>query len=136
MNWRRGLFRLWAGSSLVWVAVLVVVACVELPVLYKAAYIVNTYEFRRADGSKWEVRARTFDEANKVNKEYGGEGPIIPPSLFFYAPDSAPDSDEVKRLKDAFERRAFSLASFALGPPALLGVLMLTGGWVVRGFRG
>jgi hypothetical protein len=54
MNIRRGLFRLWAALSLVWVALIGVVAYRELPAVYELAYKGKTYTFTRPDGSKFD----------------------------------------------------------------------------------
>jgi hypothetical protein len=98
MNWRRGLFRLWAALSLAWVAVFVVIAFVELPPIYLATY--------------------------------SDVGPLpagVDPSTV-----SPVHREGLQVLEDPFIGKALSLASFALGPPAMLGLLMLAEDSAIR----
>jgi hypothetical protein len=75
MNWRRGLFRVWAALSLAWVVLIGVSAYIDL---YRAAHTENVYEFPRADGSAFKVVSPTYYDASKFKEREKG-GVAAPP---------------------------------------------------------
>ena len=88
MNIRRGLFRLWAAASLLWLRSWGIVAFGDLPAAYKAAYVGTTYEFKRADGGRLLIVARNYNEAAALSErlEHGVDAP--PCSIDVDAPPS------------------------------------------------
>jgi hypothetical protein len=136
-----------------WVALFGVFACVDLPQAYKAAYTANTFVvsptyaeasmFVKTDmagvaappckdgratcepwNREWKDSGLTLLPGATVNDSGNIEGPYLIYDHFGFA-----------NMEAAFYDKTKFLAWVGLGPPALLGLLMLAGGWVAAGFR-
>ena len=163
MNWRQGLFRVWAALSLAWVALMGVFAYGELPGAYKEFHRVraastiqvisptyaDVYEAVEAleviEAQKEDIPAPLCRDGGKncepQDREWGRGMSPLPGAAADAAgnvvgPFSAYDREEAfTRWEEASRSRANFLAWRGFAPPILLGALMLTLGWVVGAFR-
>jgi hypothetical protein len=82
MNIRRGLFRLWAALSLLWLGLSGVVAYFELLGSYQAAHARHTYELTSPNGIKYEIvsPAESAETAglNEIINKLKGDVPAPP----------------------------------------------------------
>ena len=161
MNWRQGLFRVWATLSLAWVALIAIYAYSKLPVAYQ--------EFQRArDASTIKVISPTYADVYEVvealevidalkvdipapqcrdggnncepqGREGRGMGPL--PGTTMQAggnvvgPFSAFDhATALAEWVEGSRSRANFLAWLGFAPPILLGTLILALGWVSARF--
>lgn len=148
-----------------WVALIGLFAVGPLPWAYKTAYTENTYEFPRADGSKFKVISPTYEEASafKDADQHGGvaappckngsttcepwdrkwedsglrllRGAIVDAAGKIGGPYSIYDTFGFIKKKAAFYDEAKFWAWAGFAPPLLLGVLMLAASWAIAGFR-
>ena len=162
MNWRQGLFRVWATLSVAWIALVAIYASSELPDAYtgfqrtRDASTIKVISPTYADVYEV-VEALEVIEALKVDipappcrdggnncepqgREGRGMGPL--PGTTMQAggnvvgPFSAYDhATAYAKWEEASRSKANFMAWLGFGPPILLGALMLALGWVAGAFR-
>jgi len=156
MNWRQGLFRVWATLSLAWVALIAIYAYSKLPDAYQ--------EFQRAqDASTIKVISPTYadvyevvealeviealkvdipqcrdgDKSQPEGRQSRGTlpGTMVDAAGSVVGPFSAFDhATALAEWVEASQSRANFLAWVGFAPPILLGTLILALGWVSARF--
>ena len=160
MNWRQGLFRVWATLSLAWVALIAIYAYSKLPVAYQefqrardastikviSPTYADVYEVVEAleviEALKVDIPAPPCRDGDKNCEPQDRQSRGTPPGTMVDAagsvvgPFSAFDhATALAEWVEASRSRANFLAWLGFAPPILLGALILALGWVPARFE-
>jgi len=160
MNWRQGLFRVWATLSLAWVALIAIYAYSKLPVAYQefqrardastikviSPTYADVYEVVEAleviEALKVDIPAPPCRDGDKKCEPQDRESRDTLPGTTVDAagndvgPFSAFDhATALAEWVEASRSRANFLAWLGFAPPILLGALILALGWVPARFE-
>ena len=164
MNWRRGLLRVWAASSMLWVAIVGFVAYPDVFYNYGLTKTRNTYDVTLPDGraikiiSPTEVGSARLAENERKSAsvapscEKGAEtcdpwerqwdeggrtplpGAIITTTGLIAGPYSIVDNESYAEAEARLAGALKTAVLATVAPPGALGLLLLALAWVVSGF--